>query len=102
MGGAIARVGEDESAFAHRAARFNVSIDAGWTDPAMDDAAIGWARRAWDRLTPSATGGVYVNFAGLDEDAHRDAVFGAHTARLDAIQRTYDPDGVLAGAAARH
>ena len=48
MGGAIARVGDDESAFAHRRARFNVSIDAGWTDPATDAAAIGWARRSWD------------------------------------------------------
>ncbi|GAA4928521.1 FAD/FMN-containing dehydrogenase [Actinomycetospora succinea] len=102
LGGAVAAVGDDETAFAHRRARFNVSIDAGWSDPADDDAAIGWARRAWDRLTPSATGGVYVNFAGLDEDADRDAVFGAHTARLDAIARTYDPDGVLTAAATRH
>ncbi len=102
MGGAIGRVGPDESAFAHRGARYNVSIDAGWTDPAMDDAAIGWARGAWDSLTPFATGGVYVNFAGLDDDADRGAVFGTHAARLDAIQRTYDPNGLLAGAAGRH
>lgn len=102
LGGAVAEVGDEETAFAHRRARFNVSIDAGWSDPADDDAAIGWARRAWDRLTPSATGGVYVNFAGLDEDADRDAVFGGHTARLDAIARTYDPDGILTAAAARH
>ena len=102
MGGAIARVGDDESAFAHRAARFNVSIDAGWTDPAIDDDAIGWARGAWDALTPFATGGVYVNFAGLDDDADRGAVFGTHAARLDAIARTYDPDGILTAATARH
>jgi FAD/FMN-containing dehydrogenase len=102
MGGAIRRVGADESAFAHRGARFNVSIDAGWTDPAMDGTAIGWARGAWDSLTPFATGGVYVNFAGLDDDADRGAVFGTHAARLDAIQRTYDPEGILTAAAARH
>lgn len=101
MGGAIARVGDDESAFAHRGAAFNVSIDAGWTDPAMDDAAIGWARRGWDGLAPFGTGGVYVNFAGLDEDADRATSFGTHAGRLDAIARTYDPDGILAGAAAR-
>jgi FAD/FMN-containing dehydrogenase len=102
MGGAIARVGDDESAFAHRAARFNVSIDAGWTDPAIDDDAIGWARGAWDALRPFATGGVYVNFAGLDDDADRGAVFGTHAGRLDAIARTYDPDGILTAATARH
>ena len=91
LGGAVARVGDEETAFAHRGARFNVSIDAGWTDPAMDAAAIGWARRGWDSLAPFATGGVYVNFAGLDEDADRDAVFGTHAARLDAIARTLRP-----------
>ncbi|MDN5914624.1 MAG: FAD-binding oxidoreductase [Pseudonocardia sp.] len=101
LGAAVARVGEDESAFAHRGARFNVSIDAGWTDPTLDTAAIGWARGAWDALTPFATGGLYVNFAGLDEDADRVSAFGSHTARLDAIQRAYDPDGILTSAAAR-
>jgi len=101
MGGAIGRVGPEESAFAHRRARFNVSIDAGWTDPAMDGSAIGWARGAWDSLAPFATGGVYVNFAGLDEDADRTSSFGVHAARLDAIARAYDPDGVLTAAAAR-
>jgi hypothetical protein len=79
-----------------------VNGKAVWADPALDDAAIGWARGAWDSLTPFATGGVYVNFAGLDDDSDRGAVFGTHAARLDAIQRTYDPDGLLAGAAARH
>jgi FAD/FMN-containing dehydrogenase len=101
MGGAISRVGAQESAFAHRQARFNVSIDAGWTDPALDATAIGWARRHWEALRPHATGGVYVNFAGLDEDADRASSFGAHAARLDAIARAHDPDGVLRGAAAR-
>ena len=45
---------------------------------------------------------MYVNFAGLDEDADRGAVFGTHAARLDAIARTYDPDGILTAATARH
>ncbi|MEJ2862691.1 FAD-binding oxidoreductase [Actinomycetospora flava] len=102
LGGAIDRVGADASAYAHRGARFNVSIDAGWTDPALDATAIGWARRGWESLRPFATGGMYVNFAGLDDDADRTATFGAHAARLDAIARTYDPDGILAAAGARH
>ncbi|MFC5137136.1 FAD-binding oxidoreductase [Actinomycetospora rhizophila] len=101
MGGAIDRVGEDESAFVHRRARFNVSIDAGWTDPAQDEQAIAWSRRGWEALRPFATGGVYVNFAGLDEDADRSTSFGAHAARLDAIARAYDPDGILTAATAR-
>ncbi|TWF75886.1 FAD/FMN-containing dehydrogenase [Pseudonocardia hierapolitana] len=101
LGGAIDRVGAGESAYPHRGARYNLSIDAGWTDPALDDTAIGWARSSWGALREFATGGVYVNFAGLDEDSARDAVFGESAARLDEIQAAYDPDGLFAAAARR-
>ena len=87
--------------YAHRSARFNLSIDAGWTDPALDEAAIGWARTFWDRLAPYATGGVYVNFSGLDDavDDLRAASFGDSEQRLAQVRRTYDPEGVFEVAA---
>lgn len=99
LGGAVARVGAGDSAFAHRRARFNVSFDAGWSDPALDGTAIGWARSGWAALRPFATGGVYVNFAGLGEDTDRAATYGRHAARLTEIQRIYDPDRILVEAA---
>jgi FAD binding domain len=101
LGGAVDRVGPGESAYPHRGARYNLSIDAGWTDPALDDTAIGWARSSWDALRGFATGGVYVNFAGLGEEAGRDEVFGGSTTRLDEIQESYDRDGLFAAAARR-
>jgi FAD/FMN-containing dehydrogenase len=103
LGGAVARVSAAESAFAHRSAAFNLSIDAGWTDPALDDAAIGWSRGAWDALRPFATGGMYVNFSGLGDevDSAPDAVFGASQERLAQVRATYDPDGLFAAAARR-
>ncbi|MFG3658715.1 FAD-binding oxidoreductase [Streptomyces sp. NPDC047706] len=101
LGGAVARVAPDDSAFAHRHARFNVSIDAGWRDPAMDEAAIEWARSAWDAMKRFSSGGTYVNFAGLGEDASelRGAVFGSHEERLGRIRAAYDPEGLFAPAA---
>ncbi|CAL9661807.1 Mitomycin radical oxidase [Streptomyces sp. enrichment culture] len=103
LGGAVAHVGPDDSAFAHRAARYNVSIDAGWQDPALDETAIGWARSAWDAMKPFSSGGTYVNFAGLGEDASelRGAVFGSHEERLERTRAAYDPDGLFASAARR-
>jgi hypothetical protein len=103
LGGAVSRVGRDESAFAHRDAVFNFSIDAGWTDPALDGASIGWARGMWDALVPFSDGGVYVNFSGLDEEADglRAAVYGSSAGRLAAVRADYDPDGILSGAALR-
>jgi FAD/FMN-containing dehydrogenase len=102
MGGAVARVGADESAYPHRSAHFNLSIDPGWTDPDMDGAAIGWARGVWDALRPHATGGVYINFSGFgeEEESLEGATFGASGRRLAAIRARYDPDDLF-GAAAR-
>jgi FAD/FMN-containing dehydrogenase len=103
LGGAVAKLGAGETAYAHRSANFNLSIDALWAHPALDAAAIGWARSAWNALQPHATGGVYLNFAGLGDGQTgvRRAAFGASVERLDRIRRAYDPDGLFDAAAQR-
>lgn len=102
LGGAIDRVGPDESAYPHRGAMFNVSFDAGWTDPADDDTYVGWARESWTAFRPYATGGVYINFAGFeDEPDVGPAEWLGVQERLDAVRAEYDPDGLFTGAAAR-
>ena len=103
LGGAVARVGPTQSAFPHRGDRFNLSIDAGWSDPGQDASAIGWARGMWDELRPYSNGGVYVNFAGLDDDvgAAREHLFRDSAARLADVLASYDPEGVFAAAAQR-
>jgi FAD/FMN-containing dehydrogenase len=102
LGGAISRVADDATAYPHRSAAFNLSVDASWRDPALDDTTIGWARSTWDALAEFSTGGVYLNFAGLGEEpALQAATLGSNAARLDAIRRTYDPDGLFEAAAFR-
>ena len=103
LGGAVNRVTTDESAYAHRPAAFNVSIDAAWSDPALDQQAIAWSRATWDALEPFGTGGVYLNFSGLDDaaDQTRSAAYGTSHDRLEHIRRTYDPDGLFEAAARR-
>ena len=102
LGGAVARVPADDSAFPHRSASFNVSVDASWSEPNLDATAIGWARSTWDALAPFATGGLYVNFAGLgDELDVRSAAFGANRERLDRVRAAYDPSELFDTAAHR-
>jgi FAD/FMN-containing dehydrogenase len=102
LGRAIRRVGADETAFAHRQANFNLSVDAIWSEPSDDVAATAWARSTWDALRPHATGGVYLNFAGLgDEAGIRDATLGMNVERVERIRQAYDPDGLFEAAGQR-
>ena len=101
LGGAIARVGAEVTAYAHRSASFNLSVDAVWSEQALDETAIGWAHSTWHALRPHATGGIYLNFAGLgdEEDGVRAAALGANAERLERIRKAHDPDGLFEAAA---
>jgi hypothetical protein len=103
LGGAIERVSADESAYPHRHAQFNVSIDCVWSDPADDGRVVGWARGAWDRLRSFSNGRLYVNFAGFEDesDVSTGATFGPNAARLERVRSEYDPDGLFEGASQR-
>jgi FAD/FMN-containing dehydrogenase len=59
-GGAIAAVGDDETAFGHRDALVEFVAVAGWTDPAQDQPRMAAARRYGAVVEPFASG-VYVN-----------------------------------------
>ena len=61
LGGAIGRVPEDATAYAGRAAPFDLSADSSWTDPALDDANADWCRRAMAVVEPDRALGAYAN-----------------------------------------
>jgi FAD/FMN-containing dehydrogenase len=96
LGGAIARVDPESSAFDHRDAEYNLAIIARWLDPADGDANIAWARELWDAMQPHARG-VYVNYLGVGDAPERvRAAFRPRTyGRLAALKREYDPQNVF-------
>jgi hypothetical protein len=101
LGGATDRVTADESAYPHRGARFNVSFDAAWSNP-DDDRMVRWSRESWTVFRPHATGGVYVNFAGFDDEADMFTTDTLGTAaRLAEVMATFDPDGLCTAASRR-
>ena len=97
LGGAVGRIGEDETAFSYRSAPYNLAIIARWTEPDEADRHIAWARGLFDAMTPFSEG-VYVNYlgAGDSRDRVRSAYGGQTYDRLAAIKATYDPDNVFA------
>jgi hypothetical protein len=96
LGGAVARVPEDATAFPNRKARHNLNIVGAWdiNDPDAEG-HIAWVRETWDAMRPFSMGG-YVNFMS-DEPADRlRAVYGPEKyERLVALKRRYDPENVF-------
>ena len=95
MGGAVAAVDPEATAFAERAAPFMVSIDGNWTDADQNDDMIAWVRGAWDDIRKFGNGSVYLNFTGRADEAPSAGVYsalGRNLERLTAIKATYDPD----------
>jgi FAD/FMN-containing dehydrogenase len=91
LGGAVARVPSDATAFAHRSRRMIATVAALDSKREHD---------AWVRDVPSALRqgepGAYVNFVG-DEGAQRvrEAYPGKTWERLAAIKREYDPENLF-------
>jgi FAD/FMN-containing dehydrogenase len=90
-------VDPDSAALGYRDAAFNVSVMASWTDPALDDESIAWARETAATIEPWSVSGGYANYMQADEPLERvRAAFGPHSfERLQALKSRYDPDNVL-------
>jgi len=96
MGGAVARVPRDATAFSRRDAALMMLANAAWTpgeDPAPHRA---WVQRVWEAVLPDSAGGAYVNHLADEGDARVRAAYGAETyARLARVKARWDPDNVL-------
>jgi FAD/FMN-containing dehydrogenase len=95
LGGAIADVPADATAYPHRDAPYVININGVDDDPAQDDEIIAWTRATFDALSPFSTGGVYVNFVGNEGEERVRAAYGPAYDRLAAIKARYDPDNVF-------
>ena len=93
LGGALARVGEDEMAFSQRGTAHNVNINAVWTeDDPEGERHVAWARDFFDAMQPHAGGRVYVNFLGEEGGSRVRQAYGARNyERLVELKRAYDP-----------
>jgi hypothetical protein len=94
-GGAVAEVGDDETAFSHRDALVEFVAVANWTDPAEDQPRMSAARRYAGAVEPFASG-VYVNALGDEgEEGVQRAYSADKLARLAALKDRYDPENVF-------
>jgi FAD/FMN-containing dehydrogenase len=96
LGGAMARVASDATAFAHRERRYFVAIIGLWLD-AAEEAAVheAWTAELWRTIRHEGSG-VYVNFLEVEGEGRvREAYPPATFARLATIKRRYDPQNLF-------
>jgi hypothetical protein len=95
LGGAMARVPVEATAFAHRASRIMVNVAAFYQGSADRAVREGWVAEFAAALQQGDTG-VYVGFLGDEGQARvRQAYPGSTWDRLAAIKRRYDPTNLF-------
>ncbi len=95
VGGAMARVDADATAYPQRSAHFIMNVHTRWEDPTKDGACVDWARDLYDKMKPHSTGSAYVNFMPEDEADHMAGAYGANGDKLSKIKGRYDPDNLF-------
>jgi FAD/FMN-containing dehydrogenase len=96
LGGAVGRVPADATAFPEREAPFDVSADAGWDDPALDQACRDWCAQVQEIAAPDRAPGRYVGeVVDVGPEVTRSIYGDATLARLARLKATWDPDNVF-------
>jgi FAD/FMN-containing dehydrogenase len=93
-GGAISRVPSDATAFANRAAPFNVVVRASWEEPSKAAERTAWQKATWKGFEPFARG-IYANLNLADADPKLIAAYGLNMKRLVDLKTQYDPTNLF-------
>jgi len=92
FGGAVARVGGNDTATACRDARHAFIVIGMWEDAVRDKEQIAYVRDLWSAMQQFSTGGFYPNYEG-ELSGQLEAAFGAEKyQRLVALKKKYDPE----------
>ena len=101
LGGAISRVGPDQTAFPHRAWAYDFLISSAWAEPADSERNIRWTREFYAAMEPQRAPAIYINYMYLSDEGEGRAreVYGQHAERLAELKAKYDPANVFPGSA---
>jgi len=96
LGGAMARVPDDATAFGHRRAKLMVNIAAMDPRPAARAEHEAWAAGLAGALSEGGTSAAYLGFVGDEgQEGVRRAYPPATLERLGQVKRRYDPDNLF-------
>ena len=98
MGGAIARIAPEATAFVHRhsliSAEYDIEYQGGTADAKVDK-ALNWVHGMRAIMKPWSSGRAYVNYVDPLLDDWKNAYYGSNYARLVQVKMKYDPSQVF-------
>lgn len=95
--GAMQRVSQDATAFAHRDANFMLAIIAHWDEVEGDAQNHTWGESFWQAIRPFSDG-VYSNFLQAEGDQRiREAYAHGVYQKLAVLKAKYDPTNMFSG-----
>lgn len=95
LDGAAQRVGNVDTAFSYRDAKWAQVIVGVDPDPANNARIMTWCQDYWLALHPYSAGGAYVNFMMEEGQARVQATYRENYARLAQIKTRYDPGNLF-------
>jgi FAD binding domain/Berberine and berberine like len=97
LGGAVAEMGEDDTALGRRDIPWIFHALSMWMDPSPEvaDAHVAWAKDLVAAMKPHSTSGVYLNFTNEDDEDRVRSTYGPKYERLQALKAKYDPQNLF-------
>ena len=94
VGGAIARVKPDATAYWNRMAQWDLLMFGVWSDHTQDERNAQTLRELWKTFDPF-TKGYYVNTEPSESEQRLRATYGDNYPRLVQLKNKYDPDNLF-------
>ena len=90
--GSLHRRAPGGGAFNFGGAKYNLLVNAKWTDQVQDGDNVSWARESFARMQPYLSGGAYPNYLFQETRERVRQAYGSEVyARLVALKDRYDP-----------
>ena len=94
LGGAIADIEKDETAFYYRDASFILGFQSVWDDPKYRAINNEWVLERFNVLA-TYTRGSFINFPIVQPGDYEKNYYGDNLEALKAVKRKYDPEGIF-------
>jgi len=96
LGGAVADVSDDATAYTGRSAAFYWVVNGVWDTPEMDEACLSWGRKTAEGLSKRSLAGNYINEqSDVNPEVARSAYGPSTYDRLVTLKQRYDPTNLF-------